>query len=255
MVIACLGSTPEMEGEEAGDVGVQDGDGGGDRLRIGLPGRQLEILKSLNASGKPVVLVVTGGSPVELTWAHDNIPAILMAWYPGEAGGQAVADVLFGDYNPAGRLPVTFIRSLDDIPPFEDYAMRGRTYRFMEKEPLYPFGYGLSYTSFAYSNLSVRGWVVRVDVENTGPSDGDEVVQLYISHPESAVPAPIRQLAGFKRVHLRSGQVKTITFKLARRQFAVHDDEGAPFIQGGECVLHAGGGQTGGLLGRMTLRR
>ena len=144
VVIACLGFTPEMEGEDMGDVGVQ-GEGGGDRLAIGLPGRQLELLRTLHASGKPVVLVLTGGSPIELNWAKEHIPAILMVWYPGEAGGHAVADVLFGDYNPAGRLPVTFIKSLDDIPPFTDYQMRGRTYRFMEKEPLYPFGHGLSY--------------------------------------------------------------------------------------------------------------
>lgn len=247
LVIACLGSTPEMEGEEAGDVGVQDGDGGGDRLKIGLPGRQMEILRTLKASGKPVVLVVTGGSPVELSWAAENIPAILMVWYPGEAGGQAVADVLFGDCNPAGRLPVTFIKSLDDIPPFTDYGMRGRTYRFMEKEVLYPFGHGLSYTTFSYSNLRVRGLKVSVDVTNSGSRDGDEVVQLYFSHPEAGVPVPIRQLGGFQRIHLRAGQTKTVSFKLTRDQLRAYNDEGRPFLPKGRFSVHVGGGQAGGL--------
>jgi len=247
LVIACLGSTPEMEGEEAGDVGVQDGDGGGDRLRIDLPGRQMEILKTLKASGKPVVLVVTGGSPVELSWAKENIPAILMVWYPGEAGGHAVADVLFGDYNPAGRLPVTFIKSLDDIPEFTDYSMRGRTYRFMEKEPLYPFGHGLSYTTFAYANLRTSGLKVNVDVTNSGALDGDEVVQMYLTHPATDAPVPIRQLVGFRRIHLRAGQTKSVSFKLTREQFAAYDDEGNPFLPTGEFKIHAGGGQSGGV--------
>ena len=246
VVIACLGYTPEMEGEEPGDIGVMDADGG-DRQGIGLPGQQMELLKSLHASGKPVVLVLTGGSPIELNWAQQHLPAIVMAWYPGEAGGQAVADVLFGDYNPAGRLPVTFVKSLDDIPEFTDYCMQGRTYRFMQKEPLYPFGYGLSYTRFTYSNLRVEGMRVRVDVRNTGDCDGDEVVQLYLSHPAASVPAPIRQLAGFRRMALRKGQQKTVAFTLARDQLAVYDDQGRPFIEPGEVVLHVGGGQTGGL--------
>ena len=246
VVIACLGYTPEMEGEEPGDIGVMDADGG-DRQGIGLPGQQMELLKSLHASGKPVVLVLTGGSPIELNWAQQHLPAIVMAWYPGEAGGQAVADVLFGDYNPAGRLPVTFVKSLDDIPKFTDYRMQGRTYRFMQKEPLYPFGYGLSYTRFTYSNLRVEGMRVRVDVRNTGDCDGDEVVQLYLSHPAASVPVPIRQLAGFRRMALRKGQQKTVAFTLARDQLAVYDDQGRPFIEPGEVVLHVGGGQTGGL--------
>ncbi|MEI7898744.1 MAG: glycoside hydrolase family 3 C-terminal domain-containing protein [bacterium] len=246
VVVACLGFTPEMEGEEIGDVGVQ-GEGGGDRLSIGLPGRQLEVLQNIQASGKPVVMVLTGGSPIELNWAKANIPAILMVWYPGEAGGQAVADVLFGDYNPAGRLPVTFIQSLEDIPPFTDYSMRGRTYRFMEKEPLYPFGYGLSYTTFKYSNLRVSGLKMSVAVKNTGSRDGDEVVQVYISYPPTNVPAPLRQLAGFQRIHVRRGQKKTVTFQLKREQFAAYDDNGKAFVPSGEFTVHIAGGQTGGL--------
>ncbi len=246
VVIACLGFTPQMEGEEPGDVGVQDGEGG-DRQRIDLPDRQLDLLETLKASGKPVVLVVTGGGPVGLGWAKRHVPAILMAWYPGEAGGRAVADVLFGDCNPAGRLPVTFIRSLDDIPEFIDYRMRGRTYRFMEKEVLYPFGYGLSYTTFDYANLRVRGLGVSVDVTNSGRRDGDEVVQLYLSFPPTDVPVPIRQLAGFRRIHLRAGQKKSVSFELQRRQFAAYDDEGTPFFSDGEFTIRIGGGQTDGV--------
>jgi beta-glucosidase len=246
VVIACLGFTPEMEGEEMGDVGVQ-GEGGGDRLAIGLPGRQFELLKKLQSSGKPVVLVLTGGSAIELNWAKAHVPAIVMAWYPGEAGGHAVADVLFGDYNPAGRLPVTFIKSLDDIPAFTDYRMHGRTYRFMEKEPLYPFGHGLSYTTFKYSKLRVKGLRVSVDVKNTGRCDGEEVVQFYLSNQAASVPVPIRQLAGFRRIRLRKGHKKTVSFTMQREQLAAYDDDGKPFVAAGRYVIHVGGGQTGGL--------
>jgi len=247
VVITCLGYTPEMEGEEAGDVGVQDGNMGGDRTGIGLPGRQLELLKRLHASGKPVVLVLTGGSPIELNWAKENIPAILMTWYPGEAGGRAVADVLFGNYNPAGRLPVTFIKSLDDIPPSTDYNMRGRTYRFMKKEPLYPFGYGLSYTEFKYSNLRINGLRVSVDVRNAGQYDGDEVVQLYVSNLSAGVPVPVRQLSGFQRIFLRKGRKRTVVFRLKNGQFAAYDDNGKPFFKAGNFRLCVGGGQACGI--------
>jgi beta-glucosidase len=269
-VIACLGFTPEMEGEEPGDIGVMDAEGG-DRKAIGLPGRQLELLKALQASGKPVVLVLTGGSPIELNWAKENIPAILMAWYPGEAGGQAVADVLFGNHNPAGRLPVTFVKSLDDIPEFTDYAMRGRTYRFMEKEPLYSFGYGLSYTTFAYSHLNVAPvrarraktvspsldapvLTVSVDVANTGARAGDEVVQVYLRHVAPRFPAPIRQLVGFRRIHLRKGARRTLTFTLTRRQCALFDDDGHPVLADGPVRIQVGGGSAGGVEKQVMLR-
>jgi beta-glucosidase len=251
VIIACLGFTPEMEGEEAADMGVPDAEGGGDRVRIGLPGRQLALLQKLHATGKPVVLVLTGGSPIELNWAQAHIPAILMVWYAGEQGGHALADVLFGDYNPAGRLPLTFIKSLDDIPEFTDYHMRGRTYRFMEKEVLFPFGHGLSYTTFQYSNLRVKGMTVTVDVKNTGPRAGDEVAQLYLTHVRPTVPVPIRQLVGFQRIPLRRGQKKTVTLRLKREQFAAYDDDGRPFIAPGPYRLHVGGGQTGGLTGEI----
>lgn len=255
VIIACLGFTPEMEGEESGDMGVPDAEGGGDRVRIGLPGHQLELLKKLHASGKPVVLVLTGGSPIELNWAKENIPAIMMVWYPGEEGGHAATDVLFGDYNPAGRLPLTFIKSLEDIPSFIDYAMSGRTYRFMEKEPLYRFGYGLSYTTFKYSGLRLSGFgckgsgrnsrhcTVTVDVANAGSHDGDEVVQLYVSDLEASVPVPRLHLEGFARIHLEVGATRTVKFKISRDQFACYADDGRSFIEPGDFRVSVGGGQ------------
>ena len=233
LIIAVLGYTPTLEGEEGDAMGDSDTEANGDRTRIGLPGRQLELLQKLHATGKPVILVLTGGSPIELEWAAENIPGIVMAWYPGEQGGHAVADVLFGKYNPAGRLPVTFIKSLDQLPPFTEYAMTGRTYRFMKDEPLYRFGYGLSYTTFAYSNLELsartigcdQGVTVYFEVENTGERDGDEVVQLYVSAVDSPHPVPLRQLEGCRRVHL------------------VYDDQGRPIVVPGTRAISVGGGQ------------
>jgi len=242
-VIACMGFTPAMEGEEMGDTNAAEG--GGDRVRIGLPGKQLDLLKKLHDSGKPVILVLTGGSPIELNWAKANLPAILMVWYPGEAGGQALADVLFGDYSPAGRLPLSFVKSLDDLPPFTDYAMQGRTYRFMEKDVLFPFGHGLSYTTFKYSDLKMQGLTAHVTVRNTGDRDGDEVVQVYIQRVRPGAPRPIRQLAGFQRLHVRQGAARRVRIKLSRRQFAAYDEQGRPFIEPGLYRISVGGGQPG----------
>ena len=253
LIIAVLGYTPALEGEEGDAMGDSETEANGDRNRIGLPGRQLELLQKLHATGKPIVLVLTGGSPIELTWAAANIPAIVMTWYPGEQGGHALADVLFGDYNPAGRLPVTFIESLDHIPPFDDYRMAGRTYRFMSQPPLYRFGYGLSYTKFAYSNLKIgRKTIgvndsvnVSVEVENIGDRDGDEVVQLYLSDMEASVPVPLHHLEGFQRVHLPAGKKKCVRFSLKPEQLAAYDDAGKPFVEPGEFVVSVGGGQPG----------
>src|SRR5690554_1348707 len=152
LVVMCLGLSPEFEGEEGS---VAESDGGGDKINLNLPGLQLDLLKVISQTGKPIVLVLLNGSPVELNWAHENVEAILEAWYPGEEGGTAIADILFGNYNPGGRLPITFVKSIDQLPPFRDYSMKNRTYRYMESDPLYPFGYGLSYTSFKYSNLTL----------------------------------------------------------------------------------------------------
>ncbi len=251
VIIACLGYTPALEGEEAEAMGEAQAAGGGDRMHIGLPGRQLELLQKLHATGKPVVLVLTGGSPIELNWAAANIPSVLMCWYPGELGGRAVADVLFGDYNPAGRLPVTFVRSLDQVPAFDDYNVTGRTYRFMKETPLYRFGYGLSFTNFRYSNprltaariLPDQSVEVGVDVTNIGRLGGDEVVQLYVSDEESSVPTPRLQLQGFARVHLAAGETRRVTFTLQPDQLAAYDDNGKPFVEPGKFILSIGGGQ------------
>jgi beta-glucosidase len=193
---------------------------GGDRTSIDLPAPQQQLLEKVVAVGKPTVLVLLSGSALAVNWAQQNVPAIVEAWYPGQAGGSAIADVLFGDYNPAGRLPVTFYKSVSDLPPFEDYATKGRTYRFFTGTPLYPFGHGLSYTTFAYANLRARAERVRaadtigvsVDVTNSGPVAGDEVVQLYVSHPASKVPRAIRDLRGYRRVTLKPGETQTVRF-------------------------------------------
>ncbi len=251
VIIATLGYSPLLEGEEGDAAGELEADGSGDRTRIGLPGRQLELLQKLSALGKPVVLVLTGGSPIELNWAAEHIPAILMVWYPGEQGGQALADVLFGDYNPSGRLPVTFVKSLEQLPPFTEYAMKGRTYRFMKDEPLYPFGYGLSYTSFTYSNLELsrkvigtdEGITVSVTVRNSGSRAGDEVVQLYVKDLLASVPVPVRQLAGIRRIHLQPGEEQRVELALAPAQLVAYDDHGLPFVEPGEFEISVGGGQ------------
>jgi len=229
-VVMFLGLTPRLEGEEM-RVEV-DGFRGGDRTTLDLPASQQRLLERVTALGKPTVLVLLNGSALAVSWAQENVPAIVEAWYPGQAGN-AIADVLFGDYNPAGRLPVTFYRGVDDLPPFEDYAMKGRTYRFFRGEPLYPFGHGLSYTTFGYANLrtsapslSPGGEVtVSVDVTNTGERAGDEVVQLYVSYPQSAVQRPIRELRGYARVPLQPGETRTVRLPLRADDLRYWDAE------------------------------
>ena len=215
---------------------------------------QEEFLKELVKKGKPIVLVLTGGSPISFKWAAENIPApYLMAWYPGEQGGNAVADVIFGDYNPSGRLPITFVKDVNQLPPFEDYNMKGRTYRFMTEEPLYRFGYGLSYTTFKYSNItpeknqitSNESVMVSVDVENTGDYDGDETVQMYISDNEASVPVPLLHLAGLTKIHLKKDEKKKVSFQIKPEHLIVYDDKGKPFIEPGEFTISIGGGQPG----------
>ena len=225
-VILTLGLTPRLEGEEM-RVHI-DGFDGGDRTRIDLPDVQQQLMERIVALGKPTVLVLLNGSALAVSWADENVPAIVEAWYPGQAAGTAIADVLFGDYNPAGRLPVTFYKSVADLPPFDDYDMAGRTYRFFEGEPLYPFGHGLSYTTFEYSNLrtdtdtipSDGEITVSLDVTNTGSRSGDEVVQLYVRYPNSDVDRPIKELKGFERISTDPGQTKSVAFKLPARELA-----------------------------------
>ena len=232
VVVMVMGLSPSVEGEEM-PVHVE-GFAGGDRTDIGLPATQEALLRQIHATGKPVVLVLMGGSALAIDWAQAHVPAILCTWYPGEEGGTAVADVLFGDYNPGGRLPVTFYRSVEQLPPFDDYNMAGRTYRYMTEEPLYPFGFGQSYTTFEYSDLRISpprmgpgGAVqVAVDVANVGEVAGDEVVQLYISHKGSAVSRPVKELKGFGRISLAAGERRTVTFILPATQLRYWGGDG-----------------------------
>jgi beta-glucosidase len=221
VVVMFAGLTARLEGEE---MAIQiPGFRGGDRTQIDLPTPQQQLLEKVAALGKPTVLVLMSGSAVAVNWAQANLPAIVEAWYPGQAAGSAIADVLFGDYNPAGRLPVTFYKSVDDLPAFDDYKMAGRTYRFFSKAPLYPFGHGLSYTNFTYSNIHLSSAraaakdtvLVSVDVANSGARAGDEVVQLYVQHLGSAVSRPIKDLRGYARVHLEHGEKRTVTLPVA----------------------------------------
>lgn len=220
---------------------------GGDRTTIALPLVQTKLLKELYATGKPVVFIMLTGSAIAIEWEAENIPAILNAWYPGQAGGLAIADVLFGDYNPAGRLPVTFYRSDKDLPDFEDYNMDNRTYRFFEGDVCFPFGYGLSYTRFVYDNISVvkddDKYIVEADVQNIGDKSGEEVVQLYVSNRNKEYRTPIRSLKGFERIFLESGESKRVCFVLTRDELSLVNVCGDKENMEGDTMISIGGGQ------------
>jgi beta-glucosidase len=246
-----LGISPTVEGEEM-EVKLE-GFRGGDRTDISLPKMQEELLKEVHAFGKPVVVVLLNGSALAVNWANDHVPAILEAWYPGQEGGTAIADVLFGDYNPGGRLPVTFYKSVDQLPPFEDYRMQGRTYRYFKGELLYPFGFGLSYTKFKYDNLKLSANTVKAgdelritaEVQNVGERAGDEVVQLYLTDVNATVPVPIRSLAGVRRVFLKPGEKQNVSFVLTGKQMSIIDDTGKRLIEPGEFLIAVGCQQPG----------
>ncbi len=247
-VVLCMGLSSRLEGEEM-DVNI-DGFKGGDRTSLDLPKVQEDLIRAIAATGKPLVLVLLNGSALSINWEAKNLPAILEAWYPGQAGGQAIADVLFGDYNPAGRLPVTFYQSLKDLPAFGDYTMAGRTYRYFKGAVLYPFGYGLSYTHFHYDSLQVEppghpGDSVRVSarIKNTGMLAGDEVVELYVAARDAGVPVPIRTLRGFDRISLQPGEEKILHFAIAPDAFTVIDDKMQPVHLPGRYEISIGGGQ------------
>jgi beta-glucosidase len=248
VVVLCLGLSADIEGEQ-GDAG--NSEAAGDKTNLELPGLQQALLEEIVAVGKPTVLVLISGSALSVTWADDNVRAILQAWYPGQAGGRALADVLFGDYCPAGRLPITFPRSLEDVPEFTDYSMKGRTYRYLEREPLYPFGYGLSYTRFAYSNIQVSKSRVEfqdtleisADVENVGECSGDEVVQLYLKCLDAPFVVPHHQLRGFERIPLAPGERRRMVFLLTTRDLSQIDDRGARVFQPGRYRVSVGGSQ------------
>ena len=254
LVVMVMGLSPRIEGEEM-KVDA-DGFAGGDRTLIDLPAPQQQFLERVHAVGKPIVLVLMNGSALAINWADANLPAILDAWYPGEEGGTAVAEAIAGDFSPAGRLPVTFYESVDQLPPFDDYSMAKRTYRYFDQEQLYPFGYGLSYTTFTYGNarvdhetIAATGVVtVSADVTNSGAMASDEVVQIYLTHPGVA-GAPLRAMKGFSRIYLAPGEKKTVQFALRDRELGIVDQVGKHRIVPGKVKIWIGGGQPVGRSG------
>ena len=244
------GISPQLEGEEM-KVNYPGFDGG-DRTSILLPSIQTELMKALSKAGKPLIYVNLSGSAIAIPWEDQNLSGIIQAWYGGQGAGDALADVLFGDYNPAGRLPVTFYKSDADLPDFKSYDMSNRTYRYFEGEALYPFGYGLSYTTFNYSNLKITkaynkssGAEVSVTVKNTGKMAGEEVVQLYLSYPGTKIKVPIKALKGFTRIHLGAGESKTISISLSPEDFMLVSDDGNLLSASGKLEISVGGGQAG----------
>jgi beta-glucosidase len=250
VVVAVVGITSQLEGEEmpVSEPGFQ----GGDRTNLDIPAPEEALVRSVASAGKPLVVVLMNGSALAARWEKEHANAILESWYSGEEGGAAIANTLKGLNNPGGRLPVTFYTDVHQLPNFEDYSMKGRTYRYFTGTPLWPFGYGLSYTSFRYGNLDLPKGSVRageplhasVNVTNTGQVPGDEVVQLYLSFPNVA-GAPIRALRGFRRIHLAPGQTQTVAFDLKPRDLSMVDDRGNRIIPAGKYTVSVGGGQPG----------
>lgn len=247
VVIAVLGISCLIEGEEGDPLASSNK---GDRLDIKLPDNQIKFLKDLKSRGKsPIVLIVTGGSPISLVEVEDLVDAILFIWYPGEQGGNAVADILFGDVNPSGKLPVTFPKSVDQLPPFDDYSMENRTYRYMKDEPEFPFGFGLSYTKFEYSDIKLSSKKIRAKdtlyveckVTNIGTKKGDEVVQLYLSDLEASCRVPLYSLKGFKRITLEPGETKIVKFKISPDMLKLIKDDGSEVIEPGYFRVFIGG--------------
>jgi beta-glucosidase len=250
VAIAVVGITSQLEGEEM-KVDVP-GFKGGDRTSLDLPKEEEDLLEALKTTGKPLVIVLMNGSALSVNWAAEHADAILDAWYSGEEGGTAIAQTLVGLNNPAGRLSVTFYKGVDQLPPFEDYSMKTRTYRYFAGQPLYPFGYGLSYSKFEYSNLQLSSTkldagdplIAEADVHNVSQRDGDEVVELYLGFPKSDT-APLRALRGFKRIHLNAGETQHVSFTLNARDLSEVDARGDRLITKGSHKITIGGGQPG----------
>ena len=219
-VVFAGGISPRLEGEEM-KVDAY-GFKGGDRTDIQLPKCQRELVKAIRDSGKKVIFVNCSGSAIALVPETETCDAILQAWYPGERGGDAVADVLFGDYNPSGKLPITFYRSVDDLPDFLDYTMTNRTYRYFNGTPLWHFGYGLSYTTFTFGSPKYKDGKITVDVTNTGLRDGDETVQVYLRHTADT-NGPKKTLRGFKRVSIKAGETKRVVIDMPKESFETWD--------------------------------
>jgi beta-glucosidase len=249
VVVACMGLSPQMEGEEGDAI---EAPANGDRTEIGLPAVQAEYLRLLKVNGCKIVLVLTGGSAIALGDIADLADAIVYVWYPGQEGGHAVADVLYGNVSPSGKLPVSFPKALADLPPFEDYNMAGRTYRYAEVEPQYPFGFGLGYSRFTYDRVVASEAIapgeslpVQVTLTNAGPVDSEEVVQVYVSPVKPQPGDPTYTLAGFRRVRVPAGETQTIKFTLSPDELATVDESGAAAMRPGAYRLIAGGSSPG----------
>lgn len=248
IIIAVMGLDATLEGEQ-GDA--SNADASGDRSRLGLPGLQEDMLKELLKLGKPLVLITMAGSPISMPWSEGKIKSHLHVWYPGQEGGRGVADVLFGNIDPSGRLPITFPKSTDDLPPIEDYSMAERTYRYSTKEPMYSFGYGLSYTSFEYSNLKLNDQIeigkpvnISFEITNIGNRTGTETIQVYLKHTKRKEKViPHHQLVGIRKVTLKSGDKKSISMKLPPRRYSFIDEEGRCCYEAGEIEIFIGGTQ------------
>jgi len=251
LIVAMVGLSPELEGEEM-KIHVE-GFSGGDRTDVKLPASQQKLLEDLASTGKPIILVLLNGSALAVNWAQEHANAILEAWYPGEFGGKAIAETLLGKSNPAGRLPITFYRSVADLPSFDDYSMKNRTYRYFTGTPLYEFGYGLSYTKFAYSSLKLSSSSLRagdvltaeVDVKNTGRVAGDEVAEVYLTPPSlgNGGLSPKLQLVGFQRISLKAGESRHLKFALTPRDLSEVDAKGNREVQPGAYSIAIGGAQ------------
>jgi len=248
VVIMCLGLDPGMEGEQ-GDISNQYGSG--DKNDLNLPKVQQELLEALHKTGKPIILVLLSGSALAVSWADQNIPAIVQAWYPGAQGGEAIASMLFGEYSPSGKLPVTFYRTNEEVPDIRDYSMKNRTYRYMQNEALYPFGYGLSYTKFEYGEIKLLNKSIHagesiqcsVKVKNIGQYQSVETVQLYLKDVEASVEVPKWQLQGTAKINLKPGEETEVKFTVTARQMALIDDEGRCILEPGKFELYLGGSQ------------
>jgi len=243
-VVVCLGINSLYEGEQ-GDAMLNPH--GGDRLEIELPNNQIKYLKKVKESinDKPLIVVVTGGSAIAIPEIDEMADAVLFAWYPGEQGGSALADILFGDVNPSGRLPVTFYKSTNDLPPLENYSMEGRTYKYFRGEPLYPFGYGLSFSEFTYSDMMLKTKDNKIElvvnIKNDGAWDGDEVIQVYARKKESQNWGQIKQLVGFKRVSLNQDEEKTVSIMIDKKQLQYWDVNQQKYkVEPGEYELQVG---------------
>jgi beta-glucosidase len=252
VAVLVAGLSQQMEGEQGQQEGNPEGVTSlGDRITLDLPPIQEDFIKAIHATGTPIILVLMNGSAVSINWADAHVPAILEAWYPGQAGGTAIAEALFGLTNPGGRLPVTFYQSASDLPAFDNYSMENRTYRYFTGQPLYPFGFGLSYTTFAYRNLQIGPAQVnpgdpvsvQVEVENTGDLPGDEVVQLYLKDAQASLPVPRLSLQGFTRLHLSPGEKQTVQFSLNARQMSFADESGKWVLEPGLFKIWVGGQQ------------